>query len=148
MDDSEQPVSGYGLRLQRLREELSRQLVAPTASIAGQRSIVGWYLQQEHTAGVGRFDLEQMLGDDAQLLELARSLTDEEISAGKPAPTFNHGDAVEVIVNAKNITSHKGRVRQVQWQDTERHWLYLLADENGKNVSKRYLASDLRAIAV
>jgi hypothetical protein len=73
MDDSDQPVSGYGLRLQRLREELSRQLAAPAASIAGQ-----------------------------------------------------------------------GRVRQVQWHDTERHWLYLLADENGNNISKRYLASDLR----
>lgn len=147
MDDSDQPISGYSVRLQRMRKELSRQLAAPTASIPGSRSIVAWYLQSADAALVRRSDLEQMLGDDPQLLEIARSLSEEEINAGKPAPTFNQGDAVEVIVNAKNITYHKGRVRSVQWHEQERHWLYLLEDDRGKNVGKRYLAEDLRPVS-
>jgi hypothetical protein len=147
MNDSDQPISGYGVRLQRMREELSRQLAAPTASIAGTRSIVAWYLQSADAAMVRRPDLMQMLSDDAQLLQVAQSLSDEEIGAGKPAPTFNNGDAVEVIVNAKNITYHKGRVRLVQWHDKERHWHYLLEDDQGRNVSKRYIAEDLRLVA-
>jgi hypothetical protein len=147
MDDSDQPISGYVVRLQRMREELSRQLAAPTASVAGPRNIVAWYLQNADAALVRRSDLVQMLRDDPQLLEMARSLSEEEISAGKPAPKFGHGDAVEVIVNAKNITYHKGRVRLVQWHSQERHWHYLLEDDQGRNVSKRYLAEDLRPVA-
>ena len=147
MDDPDQPISGFGTRLQGLREELSRQLAARTASIPGQRNIVAWYLQYGYASGIQRYDLEQMLVGDPELLEMAKSLSDEEVSAGKPSPEFDHGDTVEVIVNAKNTTYHKGHVRLVQWHSEERQWLYLLEDDQGKKVSKRYLASDLRAIA-
>jgi hypothetical protein len=145
--DSNQPVSGRGTWLESLREELSRQLAAPAASVAGTKSIIAWYMQRGYAMGVPRADLEIMLAGEPQLAEIARSLSDGEIGQGKPAPDFNDGDAVEVIVNAKNTTYHKGHVRLVQWHTNERKWLYLLADEQGRNVSKRYSADDLRTVA-
>lgn len=35
----------------------------------------------------------------------------------------------------------------MHWHDEERKWYYLLEDDSGRNVSKRYPATDLRAIA-
>lgn len=64
MDDSDQPISGYGVRLKWMRDELSRQLAAPTASIPGRRSIIAWYLRSADAALVRRSDLEMMLSDD------------------------------------------------------------------------------------
>jgi hypothetical protein len=146
MDDSNRPVSGYGVRLAWLRQELARDLSARTASISGDKNIVGWYLQQGYAMGMARADLEQMLADQPRLLKVARSLSDEEVSEGKPAPAFDHGDAVEVIVNAKNIAYYKGYVRSMQWHYKEQRWFYLLTDNQGRNIKKRYIASDLRAL--
>jgi hypothetical protein len=146
MEDSNRAVSGYGIRLRWLRQELSRDLSARTASIAGDRNIVAWYLQQGYAMGLARADLEQMLANEPRLLKVARSLSDAEVSQGKPSPAFDHGDAVEVIRNAKNTTYHKGYVRSMQWHYKEQRWFYLLTDDQGRNIKKRYLVTDLRAL--
>jgi hypothetical protein len=68
------------------------------------------------------------------------------VSLEKPPPEFNLGDAVEVVVNPVNLTYHKGCVRQIVWHFKHRMWFYWL-EESEKKVSKRYAASDLRAVA-
>lgn len=146
MDRFARAISGYGTRLKWLRQELARDIAVQTTSISRNRRIVVWYLQQGYAMGMQRAHLELMLSDQPQLLAIAKTLSAEEISAGKPPPQFNHGDGVEVIVNAKNVTHHKGHVRSIQWHYKERRWFYLLTDNQGKNVSKRYWGSDLRRI--
>jgi hypothetical protein len=56
---------------------------------------------------------------------------------------FVVGQEVEVIVNARNLTYHRGTVRSVTWHFNEQKWMYLL-EEAGRRVSKRYDARDLR----
>ena len=52
---------------------------------------------------------------------------------------------VEVIVNAKNITCHKGVIRQIIWHSKDQRWHFWL-EEDGRKVSKRYAAADLRLL--
>lgn len=54
------------------------------------------------------------------------------------------GARVEVIVNAKNTTYHTGVIRQMIWHSKHGQWWYFWREENGRKVSKRYMASDLR----
>ncbi len=70
-------------------------------------------------------------------------LTDDEVSQGKPPPEFDKGDQVEVIVNAKNITSHVGSVIDFIWHHEDKKWFFTI-EENGKKVGKRYTKEDLR----
>jgi len=60
----------------------------------------------------------------------------------RPPPRFVVGQAVRVVLNARNTTAHCGTVRDVVWHfKQERYHYYLL--ENGKKVSKRYSDEDL-----
>jgi hypothetical protein len=63
----------------------------------------------------------------------------------RPPSKFRAGDAVEVIASDKNRTYHKGRARQMTWHFKDRKWNFFI-EENGKKISKRYLATDLRAV--
>ena len=60
-------------------------------------------------------------------------------------PEFRVGDKVEVILNERNTTPHKGIVNDVIWHFKYEQWFYMIS-ENGKKVSKRYFATDLRKI--
>ena len=94
--------------------------------------------------GLSRQELEASLCPMPELQAIAASLSDEEVSQGKPPPAFIEGQCVEVIVNARNTTYRKGRVRGVNWHHKEGQWIFVL-EENGKKVSKRYEAKDLRS---
>ena len=56
---------------------------------------------------------------------------------------FELGDKVEVILNHRNKTFHKGKIRQVIWHNKDNCWNYYL-EENGKKIQKRYLSEDLK----
>jgi hypothetical protein len=60
----------------------------------------------------------------------------------KPAPAFAIGQRVRVILNERNKTPHIGCVRRIVWHYKDQRYNYYI-DENGKVVSKRYLAEDL-----
>jgi len=63
----------------------------------------------------------------------------------KPEPEFRVGDAVRVRLNDYNRTSHCGHVREGIWHFKDQCYNYYL-EENGKKVSKRYLAKDLEPV--
>ncbi|HEX9063196.1 MAG TPA: hypothetical protein VF941_23735, partial [Clostridia bacterium] len=71
----------------------------------------------------------------------------QEISWGKKPPTFREGDEVEVIVNAKNTTYHRGLISQIIYHGNEKKWFYQIY-ENGKKVGKRYFEQDLKKIEI
>jgi hypothetical protein len=74
-----------------------------------------------------------------ELQAIAAELSNEDISQGKPTPPFVEGQIVEVIVNARNTTYRKGRIRSLNWNHKEGQWIFFL-EEDSKNVSKRYEA--------
>lgn len=80
----------------------------------------------------------------ARRLGYASAGTDDDLRADKPPMEFVQGQCVEVIVNARNTTCHRGTVRSVVWHYKAKKWMYL-PDDGGRRVSKRYEASDLRA---
>ncbi|MEW8351153.1 MAG: hypothetical protein AB2689_04950 [Candidatus Thiodiazotropha taylori] len=143
--NNDKPVNSYGTGLERLRSELDKQLASPNAHISGQRAIVGWYLRYGFSLGYYREDLEASLVSRTDLHVIASSLSDEEIRDGKPSPDFSNGDEVEVIINGRNSTYHSGTIDSVIWHHKSQVWHYRLV-ENGKNISKRYEARDLRSI--
>ncbi len=62
-----------------------------------------------------------------------------------PAPAFSIGAEVEVIVNERNRTYHRGIIASAIWHHKAKTWHYRLA-ANGKKISKRYEACDLRPV--
>jgi hypothetical protein len=62
-----------------------------------------------------------------------------------PQPDFAIGDLVEVRVGGNNQTPHVGTVRDVVWHFKDNRYNYYLI-EDGKNISKRYLAEDLARV--
>ena len=63
-----------------------------------------------------------------------------------PVPEFAVGDRVAVRVNERNRTAHVGEVRQVKWHIKDARYNFYLS-ENGKKISKRYLAEDLERVS-
>ena len=53
------------------------------------------------------------------------------------------GDLVEVVPSARHQTLRQGSVRAVVWHFKDRRWNFYLTSE-GRSVSTRYLAEDLR----
>lgn len=142
MPSEHHALSGYQSRLEWLVRELTRQLALPAADFP-EASPVAWYMRQGFDLGFQRKDLEAALSGGPHLQRMATGLTDAEISQGKPVPEYPMGARVEVIVNAKNITWHQGVIRQIIWHSKDQQWYFWL-EENGRKVSKRYAASDLR----
>lgn len=111
---NKQAVSGYTFRLE--------WLVNPFHEFAKRadekdelRSVAGWYLKYGFNIGIKREDLLTAVSDSPDLMKLLQGITAKEIREGKPLPKFSMGTEVEVIVNAKNMTYHKGMVRGVIW---------------------------------
>lgn len=64
----------------------------------------------------------------------------------RPTPRYRLGDRVSVVLNDRNKTPHEGVIRKIVWHfkaETYHYWL----EEAGRDVSKRYLAEDLRPLA-
>jgi hypothetical protein len=142
MKKSNQPVSGYGVRLEWLEGQF-RDFAERAQREDELRSVAGWYLRYGFNLGMKRKDLLSAVNDRPKLVKLLKGITEAEIQAGKPLPVFPVGTEVEVIVNAKNLTYHKGTICEVNWHHKNEVWNYYLK-ENGKKVKKRYLEQDLR----
>ncbi|WP_410495515.1 hypothetical protein QTL86_16730 [Cellulosilyticum sp. ST5] len=106
---------------------------------------VGWYLLEGISSGIQKEWLLEVLADYNRLYDIAISLSEKDIQVGRKPPLFREGDMVEVIVNAKNITYHKGIIHTVTYHSKDREWNYFIC-ENNKKVSKRYYAADLKLI--
>jgi len=65
----------------------------------------------------------------------------------KPAPVFSVGQRVRLILNDGNKTPYTGFVQRIIWHHKHGRYKYYL-DENGKAVSKRYVAEDLTRFPV
>lgn len=126
--------------------QLREFLAAPHAHLVGTPSIVSWYLNCGlFSMEFSRPELEAALRSHPSLQEMAMRLTEDEISQGKPPPELGRGDTVEVVVNAKNTTSHVGTIIDVAWHYKERKWFFII-EENGRKVGKRYTKEDLRPV--
>jgi hypothetical protein len=71
--------------------------------------------------------------------------TSPQSGTHNPAPVFPVGTEVEVIINDRNRTYHRGVVASMIWH----HKAETLPDRliaHGKKISKRYEACDLRAL--
>ena len=65
-----------------------------------------------------------------------------ELPSGVPAPAFELGAIVDVLVNEYNHTPRTGSIRTRVWHYKQRSWAYQLL-VNGRKVSKRYFERDL-----
>lgn len=59
----------------------------------------------------------------------------------RPAPTFLYGDSV-LIIKKQN----KASVKYAVWHYNDQYYYYMLADENGKPLKKRYMADELEKL--
>ena len=139
-----EPISGYYLRLNWLKTELYKD-VERCNNNEELLSCVAWYMSYGFAIGMKKDDLISNLNTDPRLLNTAQSLSEEDILRGRKPPAFRHGDIVEVIVNAKNLTHHKGVIYDMRWHGDRKEWYYFIL-EDGKKVSKRYFYDDLKLI--
>lgn len=135
------PISGYSIRLNWLKDEFLSYL-NKCIDDNELRDLVAWYLFYGLSIGLKGNDLIEAISHDELLYSVLISLSEQEISNGKKPPAFRLGSNVEVVVNAKNITSLKGSIYKVIWHNKNREWNYYIF-ENGKRISKRYLEEDL-----
>ena len=140
----EQAVSGYAIRLEWLVNQF-HDFAKRAESKDELRSVAGWYLKYGFNVGIKREDLLAAVSDNPDFVKLLQGLTAEEIREGKPLQKFPVGTEVEVIVNAKNVTYHRGTVCEVIWHHKHEEWNYYLK-EHGKRIGKRYLENDLRPV--
>lgn len=138
------PINSQDSTAMRLCGELKACLNSRALQLEEVRDLVAWCVKYGHSLAVPRAVLEHALLQSPDLHSIAVALTDNEVSAGKPPMEFMQGQEVEVIVNARNLTYHRGTVRSATWHFNEQKWMYLL-EEAGRRVSKRYEARDLRA---
>ena len=78
------------------------------------------------------------------ILRRLASAIDSLVQKKLPEPEFQIGDAVTVILNERNKTPRTGVVRDVVWHYKDSRYNYYL-QVDGKKISKRYFAVDLRA---
>ena len=137
-------VSGTLERVKWYKEELLKY-VALCQTDEEVQFTVSWYLLEGISSGIQKEWLLEVLADYNRLYDIAISLSEKDIQVGRRPPLFREGDMVEVIVNAKNITYHKGIIHTVIYHFKDREWNYYIC-ENNKKVSKRYCAADLNLI--
>jgi hypothetical protein len=143
MNNEDAPITSHHSRAEWFVGELKNRLSSKSADFVGTKSIVAWYMSFGYSMGLQRETLEAALSSSPDLQAIASSLNEDDISQGKPPPEFKEGQLVEVIVNGRNSTYRKGTIRGLGWHHQERQWLFFI-EENGKKVSKRYEARDLR----
>jgi hypothetical protein len=61
-----------------------------------------------------------------------------------PQPALHLRQPVQVILNDRNRTPHRGRIRRIFWHYTQQRWYFLLRDDSGREISKRYTADVLQ----
>ncbi len=61
-----------------------------------------------------------------------------------PEPEFKPGQPVDVVLNESNHTARAGTIARVIWHHKDNCYNYYL-EADGKKISKRYLARDLRS---
>lgn len=137
-------VCGTLERVKWYKEELLRHVKCCITDEAVQLT-VGWYLLEGITNGLQKEWLLKAVVDHKELYDIAISLSEEDIQRGRKPPLFREGDMVEVIVNAKNITYHRGMIHTAIYHVKDREWNYYICEDN-KKVSKRYCSVDLKLI--
>lgn len=83
---------------------------------------------------------------------LAPTVTDRATNAALspdgvelPSPILHDGQHVRVVLNDDNRTPHRGTIRTKVWHYKDQCWYFLLRDDTGREISKRYAARDLQA---
>lgn len=144
MDSNNLFICGTLERVKWYKEELLKNIECciTTEEI---KFTVGWYLLEGASNGLKKEWLIESIIDNKELHELAISLTNDDIQRGRKPPLFREGDLVEVTINAKNTTYHKGIIQTVVYHFKNQEWNYYIC-ENGKKVSKRYDSIDLKLI--
>jgi hypothetical protein len=64
-------------------------------------------------------------------------------SAEIPEPAFRNGQHVRVVLSLWNRTARQGMIRDRIWHHKDQRWYFLIDDDAGRKVSKRYAAEDL-----
>lgn len=144
IENNESPVCGTVERLKWLKKEFLDQ-VENCISVEEIKLTVGWYLSYGTYLGIEKKWLMESILDYKEFYELAKSLTEADILNGRKPPLLREGDFVEVIVNARNITYHRGIIYKIIYHFNEKEWNYYIS-ENCKKISKRYYYRDLRLI--
>lgn len=144
MENFEAPICGTLERVKWHKKELLNY-IERCISTEDIKVAVGWYLLYGTTNGLKKEWLIESIIDNKELYEVAESLTSEEICSGRKPPLFRQDNLVEVIVNARNSTYHKGIIHTIIYHYQDKDWNYYIS-ENGKKVSKRYYSRDLRLI--
>lgn len=137
-------TTGQSRRLEWLVGQLRRYLEGPGFFDTGPKPAVNRYMTFGFSMGFSRAELEASLASMPELQPIAASLMDEEVSQGKPTPEFFRGQVVELVVNAGNVPDRKAAVRGRNWHQKQGRWIFFL-EEEGRKVSRRYEAKDLRA---
>ena len=145
MTDLGAPVSGRDSRISWVVEQLDRFLASSSGQATEVAELVAWYMSYGISLGATRDELLAALRSRPELASVAEALTEEEIERGKPPPEFRIGDSIEVVLNGRNYTYHKGKICDAGWDHVQRLWLYSI-ESNGKRISHRYEARDLRAV--
>jgi hypothetical protein len=65
----------------------------------------------------------------------------DDADSNPSQPRFQLGQRVTVVLNERHSTPHTGTIRDAIWHHELLRWHYFL-EENGKAISKRYLAED------
>ncbi|SHJ97741.1 hypothetical protein SAMN02745163_02974 [Clostridium cavendishii DSM 21758] len=144
MDNMDVPVCGKLARLELLKKDFVEQ-IENCISSEEVNLTVGWYLKYGLAIGIPKECLIESIHDNSDLYKTAKLLTDMDILQGRTPPLFREGDIVEVIVNVKNTTYHKGVIFKTTYHFVENEWMYYII-ENNKKISKRYFKNDLALI--
>ncbi len=139
--DSNEPVSGYDVRLEAHLNALHRYW-PKCVNDDEQASLLKWFLNGD-LLGLEREELFELLSEHSEFQDVLSEMAANDPVGGQYPPEYRYGEHVEVIVNAKNLTHHVGTVRKAIWHSKDRRWNFYL-EVGGKNIGKRYLAVDLR----
>jgi hypothetical protein len=81
--------------------------------------------------------------DSDQLTDQARAAALSPDEAALPDPDLYEGDRVHVETDGTDHTPRDGDIRDKAWHYKSRQWYYFIRDTSGRNLTKRYFASDL-----
>ncbi len=141
----DRPIHGELSAAIRLVDELDQRSRERAIDPEELRRLVAWYLFRGSSRRIPRPVIERELTRFPMLQAIAVELDDIDLLDGRPLTEFVLGQHVEVILNGRNTTFHRGTIRSVVWHHKEQAWMYLL-DENGRRLSRRYEARDLKAV--
>jgi hypothetical protein len=142
--ENQEAISGYSVRIDWLKDELYKS-ISNCINEKEIRETIAWYFTYGLSIGIEKNDLIDCIKSDDYIYKISMLLTDDEILNGKKMPTLRNGDEVEVILNAKNLTFHKGIICDMKWHFNDQKWFYYIF-ENGKKISKRYSREDLKLL--